>query len=223
MLLNDKQVQDLFTKGFAYLPQLKFEFENLDSYKFHNKTYNQNSPLAIDYLKKFDFKKLKIQLKNLAESKLNIEVDENDIYSIARFLKSYDNLESYLGHFDSHLFTIVTPVVIPNANSTESGQLIVFPKIRKNPKNEFSNFYTKLKYKILYGNKKGFNFLMKHNEYVEFDFKKNTPIIFLGRECYHGNRSFEKAPDGQRITILTHLFDPNKYGIGNLLRKIRNR
>ena len=48
-------------------------------------------------------------------------------------------------------------------------------------------------------------------------------IIFLGRQCFHGNRSFAKAPSGERITILTHFFDPNKKGIGSILRKIRNR
>ena len=57
---------------------------------------------------------------------------------------------------NSHLFTLVTPVVIPKLKEPESGQLIVFPKIRNEPTSELSNFLGKLKFKILYASKRGF-------------------------------------------------------------------
>ncbi len=158
-------------------------------------------------------------LKNI----LTLYPIKDDIYTISRIVYSFDNLESYRGHFDSHIFTLVTPVVIPNANDRESGQLIVFPKIRKEPSNELSNILGKLKFKLLYANKKGFKNLMKKNTYEEFDFTNLNPVLFLGRQSFHGNRSFAKAPDGIRVTLLTHFFDPNSKGIGNLLRKLRNR
>ena len=125
--------------------------------------------------------------------------------------------------FDSHLFTLVTPVVIPKANDSESGQLILFPKIRKEPKLEILNILGKLRYKIFYGNKKGFDNLISKNKHVELDFTNLNPVLFLGRQSFHGNRSFAKLPDGIRITLLTHFFDPNSKGIGNILRKLRNR
>tara|TARA_B100000767_G_C19645103_1_gene484255 strand:+ start:294 stop:965 length:672 start_codon:yes stop_codon:yes gene_type:complete len=223
MNLTKQQVDDLINKGYALIPQLVFDITSLNEENLAKKTYNENSKVSQQFLSSFNLNELKDQLAKLAKDKLNISADKNDIYSITRFLQSYDNLESYRGHFDSHIFTIVTPVKIPNTNSRESGQLIVFPKIRKNPTNEFINFYEKLKYKLLYGSKKGYQKLMEKNHFVEFDFKDKCSIIFLGRQCFHGNRSFAKAPDGERITILTHFFDPNKKGIGSLLRKIRNR
>ncbi len=223
MNLTKKQVDNLINKGFTTIPQLLFSGKDLNQKNLGNKTYNENSEVSRKFLSSFNFDELKLQLAGLAKDKLNIKVDKDDTYSITRILQSYDNLESYRGHFDSHVFTIVTPVKIPKTNSTESGQLIVFPKIRKNPQNEFVNFYEKLKYKLLYGKKAGYQKLMKKNNFVEFDFKDMNSIIFLGRECFHGNRSFSKAPNGERITILTHFFDPNKNGIGALLRKIRNR
>ena len=223
MKLTNQQINDLLNNGYAILPQLVFGDISFVKEKIGNNTYNENSKVSQDFLNSFNFDELKVQLAKVANESINIKVEKNDTYSITRFLKSYDNLESYRGHFDSHVFSIVTPVKIPKTNSQESGQLIVFPKIRKNPKNEFINFYEKLKYKLLCGKVKGYKQLMKKNNFVEFDFKDMNSIIFLGRQCFHGNRSFAKAPDGERITILTHFFDPNKKGIGSILRKIRNR
>lgn len=223
MILTDKQLNDLLNNGFTKLPQLVFGDIDLNNERVGDKTYNENSKVSQDFLNSFHFDELKVQLAKVALESMKIKVEKDDIYSITRSLKSYDNLESYRGHFDSHIFTIVTPVKIPETNSEESGQLVIFPKIRKSPKNEFINFYQKLKYKMMYGKAKGYKNLMKKNNYVEFDFKDMSSVIFLGRQCFHGNRSFAKAPNGERITILTHFFDPNKKGIGSLLRKIRNR
>ena len=64
---------------------------------------------------------------------------------------------------------------------------------------------------------------METKNYEEFNFNNLNPILFLGRQSFHGNRSFAKVPDGIRITLLTHFFDPSSGGIGALLRKIRNR
>ena len=223
MKLTNQQLVDLVTNGYTILPQLIFNNIDFNNIEIGDYTYNENSKLSQDFLDSFNFSELKVQLAEFANKSFNIKVEQNDIYSITRYLKSYDNLESYRGHFDSHIFTIVTPVKIPKTNSPESGQLIVFPNIRNNPKNELINFYGKLKYKVLYGRVKGYQKLMKKKHFVEFDFKDHYSIIFLGRQCFHGNRSFAKAPNGERITILTHFFDPNKSGIGSILRKIRKR
>jgi hypothetical protein len=223
MKLTDEQKNDLLKKGYANLPQLNFNLTDYTDVQIGGNTYNEDSVISKEFLSSFNFEDLKVDLARLAEKSLDTKVDKDDTYSITRQLKSYDNLESYRGHFDSHVFTIVTPVKIPETNSPESGQLIVFPKIRNNPLNELINFYQKVKYKILYGKAKGYKKLMGRAKFVEFDFKDNNSIIFLGRQCFHGNRSFSEAPDGERITILTHFFDPNKRGIGALLRKIRNR
>lgn len=225
MKLTNKQVDSLIKDGFVKLPELKLTDDQVDflsSFKF-GKTYTEGSELNKEYLKTFDFNSLKDQLRHVALDRLNLRVEINDIYTVSRYLKSYDNLESYRGHFDSHVFTIVTPVLMPSAKSSESGQLIVFPKIRKEPKNELHNIFGKIWYKLFYNGRVGFEKLMKTKNFTQFNFNDNIPVLFLGRQCYHGNRAFDKAPNGERLTILTHLFDPNSKGIGSLLRKIRKR
>ena len=163
MLLNNKQIENLIKNGYIELPELKLtdgQVHHLSSLRL-NKTYTEGSELNQEYLKTFDFDSLKSQLKEIALNRLNLRVDLNDVYTVSRYLKSYDNLESYRGHFDSHVFTIVSPVVMPEAKSQESGQLIVFPKIRNEPTNEIKNILGKLKYKILYSGRGGFVKLMK--------------------------------------------------------------
>lgn len=226
-MINQQQEKELLNKGYVELPQIAYDgpmddFKNIK--QEFNKTYNSNTDFHNSYLEKHNIKtKLRDKLIELAKNNYGVTVEKNDIYTISRIVKSFDGLESYRGHFDSHLFTLVTPIVIPKANDPESGQLILFPKIRKEPTSEFENFFGKLKFNLLYANKKGFKSLMKNKNYEEFNFNNLNPVLFLGRQSFHGNRSFAKAPDGIRVTLLTHFFDPSSGGIGAILRKIRNR
>jgi len=226
-MIDIKEENKLFNDGFVELPGLSYDdslenFENLT--KDLNKTYNSDTDFHKKYLEKFNIKtNFRDKLIELSNKHLGINPSKDDIYTISRVVYSFDNLESYRGHFDSHIFTLVTPIMIPKANDRESGQLIVFPKIRKEPSNEFINIWGKLKFKLLFANKKGFQKLMNNYNYEEFDFTNLNPVLFLGRQCFHGNRSFAKAPNGIRVTLLTHFFDPNSQGVGGLLRKLRNR
>ena len=225
--MNYKEQEELINNGFVELPNIAYDgskeiYENLQ--KEFDKTYTSNTEFHNEYLKKHNIlTDLKDDLFKLAKKQYGIKVNKNDIYTITRIVKSFDGLEAYRGHFDSHLFTLVTPVIIPKANDPESGQLIVFPKIRKEPSNELINILGKLKYKLLFSSKKSFRNLMKNKNYKEFDFTNLNPVLFLGRQSYHGNRSFAKAPNGIRVTLLTHFFDPSSSGLGAVLRKIRNR
>ena len=226
-MIDKNQEIELFENGYVELPQLAYKgslknFKNLT--KDLNKTYNSNTDFHNEYLLKHNIKtELRDKLFEFSKKHLGIQPDKDDIYTISRIVYSFDNLESYRGHFDSHIFTLVTPVIIPNANDRESGQLIVFPKIRNEPTGELSNILGKLKFKLLYANKNGFKTLMSKNTFQEFDFTNLNPVLFLGRQSFHGNRSFAKAPDGIRVTLLTHFFDPSSNGIGSVLRKLRNR
>ena len=226
-MIDKNQESELFDNGYVELPQLAYKgslknFKNLT--QDLNKTYNSNTDFHNEYLLKHNIKtELRDKLFEFSKKHLGIEPDKDDIYTISRIVYSFDNLESYRGHFDSHIFTLVTPVIIPNANDRESGQLIVFPKIRNEPSGELSNVFGKLKFKLFYANKNGFKNLMSKNTFEEFDFINLNPVLFLGRQSFHGNRSFAKAPDGIRVTLLTHFFDPSSKGIGSVLRKLRNR
>ena len=228
LILTSEQESSLILKGFTDLPQIKNEFissEEIDHLiASKDKIYTSSTDFHKKYIDKNDiYTKLKKDLNEIAKKYYKKNSDFDDTYEITRITKGSQASESYLGHFDSHLFTLVTPVVIPKINSEESGQLIVFPKIRKEPKNELINILGKIFYKK-YHSKERFTELMKTKDYEEFDFKNQTPMLFLGRVTLHGNRGFKEDMTTHRITLLTHFFDPSpKYGIGNILRKLRSR
>ena len=228
LILTSEQESALISKGFTDLPQIKNESISSEEIEFlissKDKIYTSGTDFHKKYIDKNDiYTKLKKDLKEVAKKYYKKNSDFEDTYEITRITKGSQASEAYLGHFDSHLFTLVTPVVIPKTNSEESGQLIVFPKIRSEPKNELINILGKIFYKK-YHSKEKFTELMKTKDYEEFDFKDETPMLFLGRVTLHGNRGFKEDMTTHRITLLTHFFDPSpKYGIGNILRKLRSR
>jgi len=227
MLTSDQETK-LFTEGYTSLPQIannnisEEEIKELIANK--DKIYTSGTDFHKKYIKEKNiYAELKKDLTKIASKYYKSNSTYNDTYEITRITKGTQGSEAYLGHFDSHLFTLVTPIVIPTTNSDESGQLILFPKIRNEPKYEISNIIGKIFYKK-YQSKKKFLELMKSKKFVEFDFKDETPVLFLGRVSLHGNRGFAENMSSHRITLLTHFFDPSpKYGIGNILRILRSR
>tara|TARA_B110000263_G_C15161356_1_gene442538 strand:- start:48 stop:737 length:690 start_codon:yes stop_codon:yes gene_type:complete len=226
-ILTKSVKKSLLRDGYVELAELKYVLSKFEIETMQNnsdKVFASNSEYNKVYNKQFNIDtQLRDELSDFCTEFFKIKHDINDIYTNIRVLKSFTNKESYRGHFDSHIFTLVTPICMPDSKSTESGQLIVFPKIRKEPTSELSNILGKLKY-FSCRNEKGFKNLLKTKKFVEFDFKNLNPVLFLGRQSFHGNRSFKEKPDGIRISLLTHFFDPSpKYGIGNILRGLRNR
>lgn len=164
------------------------------------------------------------RLAELADAKLGFSVDKSDIYNVCRVVRPGDKSEGYRGHFDSHLFTLVTPINIPVMGpQNDAGQLHYFPHARKQPRTEIANIFGKAFYKK-YNSPQGFYELSKKTERKIEDFQDYRPLLFLGNTTYHGNAPVDANSSTPRMTILTHFFDPSpKYGVGNLLRKIRNR
>jgi len=226
--LTKQQEQELVSKGFTSIPQIKNDFISQEEINeliaSRDKVYTSGTSFHKKYIEKNNiYTQLKDDLRKLAKKYYKNNLEYDDTYEITRITKGSQKSESYLGHFDSHLFTLVTPVLIPETNSDESGQLIVFPKIRKEPRNEVINILSKIYYKK-YHSKEKFTELMKLKNYSEFNFKDEIPILFLGRVTLHGNRGFKVDMENYRITLLTHFFDPSpKYGIGNILRYLRSR
>ena len=148
-MLTEDQKNSLLLKGFTSLPQIKNdsisseEINNLIASK--DKIYTSGTDFHKKYIADKDiYTKLKPALNIIAQEYYKDNCEFNDTYEITRITKGSQTSESYLGHFDSHLFTLVTPIVIPKTNSKESGQLIVFPKIRKEPRNELTNIIGKV-------------------------------------------------------------------------------
>ena len=216
MILNKKDILFLLKNGYVKIPKLKIK----DHYdiKYDGKIYQVDSKPHLNYLKNNQIEKLLApQLRKIALDNYNVINFNNLQYNVTRKIEPNSSSESYRFHFDSHLFTLIVPVTIPK----KSGQLIIFPKIRKYNNNEFLNFLQKAIFKF-FSNKCGFFLLKIFFPYKVFDFVDNVPVLFLGYESLHANFPFND--NSKRITFLTHFFDPgSKFSIGNIMRSLRKR
>jgi len=213
-------VEELSREGFTYLPTLSLKKRQIlrgsvDKLNL-NSTYSSNEELG---MKALDLLNLdNEELRSLHQKIFKQPADFNS-YFILRKVEPGQISEGYRSHFDSHRFTIVVPISIP---SKIQGSLYFFPFLRKEPKNSFSNLFSKVLWKFL-SHKLGFIVLKKIFKYNTEDFSTYTPIIFLGRSTFHGNFPIESDSIEPRITLLLHFFDPDINGIGSFVRKIRNR
>jgi hypothetical protein len=213
--------------GYAFAPQLKFKpraFELNQLLSGNKRTHIQDSQLHLKYLKKI-VKFILPELIKKVPKHLKKNVKEKDLYSITKIVKPHEISESDRAHFDSHLFTLITPINIPKSTSKiNRGQLIVFSKLRQEPKNEIFNFLGKLYYFIFYSSHHKLQKLFDTKKYVELDFYDMVPVIFLGRQCFHYSMPFESNSNESHILLITHFFDPSPFwSIGNINRYIRNR
>ena len=189
------------------------------------KTYGVNLPSNIWFLNEAGIlSELLPKLVKLADKLVSINVNENDIYNVCRVVRPGDRTEGYRGHFDSHLFTLVTPIQIPHVLDTKNvGQLHYFPNLRRQPKTELQNISGKIYYKK-FNSEEGFDDLSKRKYRVINDFNDYCPLLFLGNTTFHGNSPIDDKFKDNRVTILTHFFDPApKFGIGNIMRILRSR
>ena len=66
-------------------------------------------------------------------------------------------------------------------------------------------------------------FAVKHKKNTE-NFIELEPLIFIGNTTLHTNHPVSLSCSSYRLTLLAHFFDPSpKYGVGSLLRSLRNR
>ncbi len=126
--------------------------------------------------------------------------------------------EKYRTHLDSHVYTIVVPLLIPEGNGENRGQLYVIPNYRKQPKSEISNFFTKL-VAGKYRGSANYHRVKKLPTYQEIDLKFGQFLVFNGMRCLHGNKANDAV--AKRITLISHFADPFPVGIGSFLRFAR--
>ena len=214
-------------QGYAFAPQLKFKptsFQLNQLLSGKRKTHIQDSQLHLKYLKKIE-KFILPELIKKVPKHLKKNVRKNDLYNITKIVRPYEISESDRSHFDSHLFTLITPINIPKSSSkVNRGQLVVFQKLRKEPMNELFNLLGKLYYFIFYSSPQKLQKLFDTKNYIELDFYDMVPVIFLGRQCFHYSMPFESNNNECHILLITHFFDPSPFwSVGNVNRYIRNR
>ena len=76
---------------------------------------------------------------------------------------------------------------------------------------------------VLFSSETVSKFSLSSSQKVE-NFKDYQPLLFIGNTTLHTNYPVSSSCASYRLTLLAHFFDPSsKYGVGGLLRLIRNR
>lgn len=225
----DLKLSELISNGAVKLPSLKlFDLESLAddiSNEMGTSTFKELCSSHKKFLDILGIKEfLTPKLINIAQNIYNFKGNLNNQYHIARKVEPGNSKEMYRAHFDSHIFTLVLPIKIPNSTKqNHSGQLLYFPNARKNPKTEIANFIGKAFHKR-YASKEGIEKVSDKYKKIIDDFNDYKPLLFIGKTTLHTNYPVSVDCSSYRLTLLSHFFDDSpKYGIGGLMRFIRNR
>lgn len=225
----DARLEQLVKEGAVKLPSLKpFGLELLASdisTEMGSATFKELGSTHKIFLETLLISKyLTPKLMDIARELFSFKGDISSQYHISRKVEPGNSKEMFRAHFDSHLFTMVLPIKIPNPiEGGSAGELIYFPNARAMPKGEFENFIGKAYHKK-YASKEGLEkFSIYHEKQVD-DFRDYQPLLFIGNKTLHTNYPVSMGCSSYRLTLLAHFFDPSpKYGIGSLLRILRNR
>lgn len=223
--INSAFEKKLMSQGYVFIPKLKFDrYKNVRvSPNKHGHIQNFSDHLL--YFEEANIKKYLLpKLLKFSKKIFSKKIDANDLYFVTRIAANDEKTRSDFGHFDSHIFTLITPVKIPRLCSGEfQGQLTIFNKIRKEPKSEIVNFFEKLYFFLFYSNEKGIKRLKIKKRFVVFDFQNYTPLLFMGRQSFHVTQKFQSKISNQKhILFITHFFNPSPiFSIGRLNKFLR--
>ncbi len=229
-VLTSSVINNLLSNGYVKLPSLRdyIDLDLVSSFlisEIGDKTFTSLSPShekLIDSLGlRSDFA---IKLHKIAREKFLFKGGVEDQYHISRYVIPGNPKECFRAHFDSHIFTLVLPLLIPtNPNELSSGELLFKAEARRYPKSEFENFLTKLYFKR-YANERASRKFVNSGYYSVEKFINMEPLLFLGLTSLHTNAPVAFSNSNPRLTCLAHYFDPSpQFGIGKVLRSIRRR
>ena len=225
----DNRLKNLIENGYVKLQSLKaFELEHVAesiSNEMKSLTFKELGTNHKMFLNTLELDKYLIpKLLEIAKKNFDYKGDLSNQYHIARKVEPGNSKEMFRAHFDSHLFTLVLPLKIPESiHNGSSGELIYFPNTRSMPSNEINNFIGKAFYKK-YASKEGIEKLSLRKKKKVENFIDYQPLLFIGNTTLHTNYPVSINCSSYRLTLLAHFFDPApKYGVGGMLRLIRNR
>ena len=225
----DEKLEELMNNGFVKLPSLKsFQLDDLAdniNAEMNGSTFVELCPSHDLFLKQLCIDQyLTPKLNEIARKLLGYRGESSSQYHIARRVEAGNTKEMFRAHFDSHLFTLVLPIKIPKQKDGEmAGDLIYFPKARKSPKSEIGNFIGKISHKR-FASKSGIERFSESHNILTDNFQDYRPLIFIGNTTLHTNKQVSADCETYRLTLLAHffVFCP-KYGVGGMLRLLRNR
>lgn len=226
----DDNIDKLFEDGYVRFPSIdSFDLKyygNLISKEIGEQTFSELCNEHQIFIDKLSLNKhLTPKLYKIANKEFGYSGLITNQYHVARRVVPGNSTEKYRAHFDSHIFTLVIPIEIPKVidNGDTIGELVFFPNLRRFPRNPIEDFLGKLWFHK-YSNQNGIKKLNQKYPMVKNSFELYEPLLFFGNTVFHTNLPVSENADSYRLTLLAHFFDPfPKYGVGNLLRKVRKR
>jgi len=164
-------------------------------------------------------------LKELTEMKLKTVIENNcDMYQVMRVLQGESlNSQSYLFHFDNYTLTAALPIVIPNSNTGENGDLYILPNVRNVSGNPNMDAFIKLlTQNPLVRKLLSYTYIRNKLGFIRLPLQPGNLYLFWGFCTYHGNGDCE--PGNTRATALYHYHKPiQAKGFLNSLIKTKKR
>jgi len=224
----DDKFDKLVDEGYLKFPSIaNLDLTKIDksiSKQISSKTYNELQDEHKKFIQQLLLNEvLAPKLLDFAKNEFGYKGLISNQYHIARSAKPGDR--KYRAHFDSHIFTLVIPIRIPEAQEEgeTNGELIFFPNARIFPKNPIIDFFGKLWFKQ-YSSRFGLRRLSKKKSININSFRDYEPLLFLGNTVFHSNQPISSKAKSHRLTLLAHYFDPfPNSSIGSILRRIRLR
>ena len=218
----------LFKLGFVKFPTLTVLID-FESYAVDilsesgGKTFVESTPAHTKFLDALGVKTfLSPILFEFAKEKFDYKVEIDNQYHISRLVNPGNRVEQYRAHFDSHLFTLVIPLLIPTSSWNGAiGEFLFMPNARRSPRSEIEKILGKIYFKR-YASKTAMTSLVNNNKCEVVLFADQCPLLFMGRTTLHTNKAVSSGASSVRLTSLSHFFDPGpKFGVGRLMRALR--
>ena len=126
-------------------------------------------------------------------------------------------------HFDAHLLTLLVPILIPNRENSDNGDLLIIKNLRKLHNQIFLNIMQKIFFQS-----KIFRYILSKNVFSKYLQKERLKLlpgniyIFNGFRTLHANLNIN--PEDIRATCLVHFYDVFKNSrLVSLNRKLRQK
>jgi hypothetical protein len=225
----DARLIQLQEAGYVKLPSISAlslsEMSNLITNEMGGRTFSDQSQGHALLLSQLGVERYLVpKLFDMAQKIFGYSGALSDQYHIARRVDPGNSAEMFRAHFDSHLFTLVLPLRIPKSTEGNgAGELIFCPNARRQPRSEIANIVGKVYHKR-FASRAGMEaYREKHHTMTE-GFLDYAPLLFIGNTTLHTNREVALDCSSDRLTLLSHFFDPSpRYGVGSLFRWLRNR
>ena len=161
--------------------------------------HSKNSAYTFHASKSEFINQLKIITKDIPEIYNSLN---DQTYVVTRQVTPEDAKFAYTSHFDNYESTTLVPIIVPT--SKMSGDIVVWEKARKKPRNRYLHFLSKL----LFQNKFSMNLLkrlyLKNSRFQRFKKHHIAPgdfLMFDGFVDLHFNLPVDS---GLRLSLLIH-------------------